>query len=65
MTILNDLPADHPLRNKPLFDLGVMYRWKHSQAWLPIGAKFGIGKKTFNQLSSVWVSNDYFGVNEE
>jgi len=64
MTILNNLPHEHQLRNTPLHNLGTVYRWKHSQSWLPIGEKFGIAKKTFNELSSVWTENDIFGVNE-
>jgi len=64
MKILNDLPPEHQLRNTPLHSLSTVYRWKHSQVWLPIGEKFGIAKKTFNELSGVWTDNDYFGVNE-
>jgi hypothetical protein len=62
VSILNDLPLEHPLRNTPLHSLNTVYRWKHSQAWLPIGEKFGIAKKTFNELSVVWTDNDIFGV---
>jgi len=65
MKILNDLPLEHILRNTPLISLGTVYRWKHSQAWLPIGEKFGIAKKTFNELSGVWTDADIFGVNDD
>jgi len=64
MQILNDLPHEHILRNTPLHSISTVYRWKQSKAWLPIGEKFGIAKKTFNQLSSVWTDADIFGVNE-
>jgi len=62
MTILNDLPPEHILRNTPLHSINTVYRWKQSKAWLPIGEKFGIAKKTFNELSEVWTDNDYFMV---
>jgi len=62
MKILNDLYQSHPLRNTPLASINTVYRWKQSKAWLPIGEKFGIAKKTFNELSGVWTDNDYFMV---
>jgi hypothetical protein len=62
MTILNDLDQSHPLRNTPLHSIRTVYRWKNSPVWLPIGVKFGIANKTFNELSPVWTDNDIFGV---
>jgi len=64
MTILNDLPPNHELRNTTLHSISTVYRWKHSTVWLPIGEKFGIAKKTFNELSAVWTENDIFGVQQ-
>jgi len=64
MTILNDLPHEHPLRNTPLARINAQHCWKHSKVWSPIEPSFGIAKKTFNDLSGVWTDNDYFGVNE-
>jgi hypothetical protein len=62
MTILNDLSIEHPLRNTSLISMGTVYRWKNSPVWLSIGEKFGIANKTFNELSTVWTDNDFFGV---
>ena len=57
MTFLEDLPKDHPYRNKPL--LGAFYKWKGFQkTWKEVMPTFPIAKNTYNQLSICWTEHD-------
>jgi hypothetical protein len=56
--ILNDLPIEHELRNKPLIDIGAQYQIRDSKVWATVTAPYGIAKKTFNELDSVWTKWD-------
>ncbi len=57
-TYLNDLPHEHPDRNRPL--VGCWYRWKHAKNWMEIKQSFGIALFSFNQLGPTWTDNDIF-----
>ena len=57
-TLLNDLPPSHPLRNKPLIEIGAQYQIKDSKIWATVTPPYGIAKKTFNQLGEVWTTWD-------
>lgn len=57
--ILNDLPADHILRNTKLE--GMYHRQKGSKYWKLINSNYGIKNVTFNQLNAdVWIKSTEF-----
>ena len=56
--ILNNLPKDHPLRNKPLIDIGAEYKRYDSKIWQAVTPPYGIANKTYNDLGEVWTEND-------
>ena len=61
-TLLNDLPPNHPDRNRPL--LGARYRWKQGKTWRTVTPAFGIAVNCFNDLGSAWTDNDVFTFDE-
>jgi len=61
-TFLNDLPVNHPDRNRPL--VGCWYRWKNGKMWKEIKPTFPIASKTFNELGPTWTENDVFTFNK-
>jgi len=63
--ILNDLPINHELRNKPLIEIGAEYQIKDSKMWNKVMPAFGIAKKTFNDLAPVWTTWDIWRVANE
>ena len=63
--ILNKLPEDHPLRNKPLIELKAEYQSKDSALWYEVRPAFKIANRSFNQLASAWVQYDIWRVNVE
>lgn len=55
---LQELPADHPLRNRPLIEIGAYYQLTTKGAmWAEIKPTFGIANCTFNQLGEVWIKH--------
>jgi hypothetical protein len=56
--IINELPVNHELRNKPLS--GGWYRWKNGKVWKEIKPTFKIANFSFNDLGVAWVENDIF-----
>ena len=56
--ILNELPYEHELRNKPLIEIGAQYQIRDSKVWATVTPPYGIAKKTFNELGSVWTKWD-------
>lgn len=56
--LLADLPFDHPLRNKPLIEIGAQYLIRDSKIWATVTPPYGIAKKTYNELSPVWTEYD-------
>lgn len=61
MTLLAQLPHDHPLRNAPLIDIGAEYRSRGGRmpsAWRPVRDAFLIARCTYNELSHVWTDHD-------
>lgn len=59
MTILNHLPSEHPLRNRPLGEIHSKICMKSTTQWIR-AEHFGIDKATFNQLPKVWTDNNEF-----
>lgn len=57
--ILNDLPRQHPLRNRPLGEIKAECRNRQSKALVNMQA-WNISKATFNQLATVWTDNNEF-----
>ena len=55
---LESLESTHPLRNLPLAEIKAEYRNLNSKVWCDVRPAYGIAKKTYNQLSSVWKAND-------
>lgn len=66
--ILNDLPNDHPLRNKPLGEINAKYRWKGASdkvQWRTV--QVGSPKLvnfTYNQLGPSWTDSDWWCVDD-
>jgi hypothetical protein len=56
--ILNDLPYEHELRNKPLIEIGAKYQIRDSKVLAEVTPPYGIAKKTYNQLGDVWTKWD-------
>jgi hypothetical protein len=57
MTILNDLPHAHELRNTPLGEINAESRWKGSETgkWVSVHTlSKQMQKATFNQLGECW-----------
>ena len=53
------LPIDHPLRNRPLAEIGARYSNKHGLGtWTTVKRSFGIARTAFNDLSSTWRDNN-------
>jgi hypothetical protein len=64
--ILNDLPHDHELRNKPLCEINAMYRYNGSKVWHSIHVLGGIKNTiTYNDLAEVWTRHDIWKVDDE
>jgi len=57
-SLLNDLPPDHPDRNRSL--LGARYRWQLGKTWREVKPGFGIAQSTYNDLGPAWTDNDVF-----
>jgi hypothetical protein len=57
---LKALPVNHPLRNRPLGEMYVEYRWNVGKGgtWRECKPTFGVAKCTFNQLGPVWTTWD-------
>ena len=58
MILLATLPSDHPLRNKPLIEIGAQYKRYDSKVWQDVTPPYGIAKKCYNDLASVWTEFD-------
>ncbi len=56
MIILNELPAEHELRNRPLGEIGAEYLAGQPPTWRSI-AKFRIARNTFNELGPAWTES--------
>lgn len=54
---LNELPIEHPLRNKPL--VGMFYYSKGSLAKNEVRSSFGIAKKCYNDLTGAWLLDKF------
>lgn len=56
--LLAYLPIEHPLRNKPLIDIGAEYQMlTKGQMWHQVKPAYGIAQCTYNQLGPVWINN--------
>jgi hypothetical protein len=55
---LKTLDIDHPLRNKPLVEIGAFYKPIGAIAWREVYPSFNIASKTFNQLAPCWTNHD-------
>lgn len=58
---LATLPEDHPLRNKPLIEIGAYYRYRGGIApgiWKEVKPAYGIANKCFNDLGPAWTAHD-------
>lgn len=62
--ILHLLPSEHPLRNKPLGEIGAECRNCESTVWRSV-ATWHISKFTFNQLSIAWTHTNEFRAQQE
>jgi hypothetical protein len=60
MEDLSLLPTDHPLRNKPLIEIGAYYKAPHEKTWREVFPSFNIAKKTYNNLGLSWTANEIF-----
>ena len=58
MSLLATLPVNHPLRNKPLIEIGAQYKRYDSKIWQDVTPPYGIAKKCYNDLASVWTEFD-------
>lgn len=56
--LLSELPVSHVLRNTPLIEIGAEYQIRDSKVWAKVTPPYGIAKKTYNQLGSVWTTWD-------
>ena len=56
--LLKNLPKEHPLRNKPLIEIGAEYKRYDSKIWQAVTPPYGIAKKTYNDLGEVWTNWD-------
>ena len=56
MTILNELPENHALRNLPLGEIGGEYLAGQPQTWRSL-VKFRIARNTYNQLGPAWTKS--------
>jgi hypothetical protein len=57
---LDTLPADHPLRNKPLAEIGAEYQWDDTKLpndWHRVHSGFKIAKNTYNELGTTWTKS--------
>jgi hypothetical protein len=64
-TNLATLPADHPLRNKPMREINATIRQASStQPGKPF-ASWKIAECTFNELAPFWFKCNVFEVEEE
>lgn len=56
---LPTLPISHPLRNKPLAEIGAQYSNVHGAGkWTTVTRAFGIAYSTFNDLAGTWQENN-------
>lgn len=55
---LNDLPSDHPDRNRPL--VGCFYKHRDAKVYREVLPTYKIAQKTFNQLGPSWTTSDVF-----
>jgi hypothetical protein len=51
--ILDDLPAEHALRNRPLRDIHAEHESGKPPSWKPV-VNWRIGGATYNQLGEAW-----------
>lgn len=58
--ILDDLPAEHPLRNAVLREIHAEHESGRPATWKPV-ARWLIGRATYNQLGNAW-HGDRFSV---
>jgi hypothetical protein len=61
---IDTLPPEHPLRNKPLAEIGARYQQDGFREVKRVGPKDGIAKATFNKLGSVWTHNTVWEAQE-
>lgn len=55
---LGALPVEHPLRNRPLVDIGAWYQLTPKGAmWHEVKPAFGIARRTYNELGEVWTNH--------
>lgn len=64
MTLLADLPTDHPLRNTPLLQVKAQFKRKEHKNWKDVTPNMNISKVTYNSLGSVWTDYDEWRANE-
>jgi len=52
---LADLPQVHPLRNRPLLDIGAATKWKQAEkGWTRVKNSWRIANCCYNDLGSAW-----------
>lgn len=49
---LSELPTDHPLRNRPLGEIGAQVRYIHQTEWQSV-EEWNIRTKSYNQLGAI------------
>lgn len=55
---LDQLPPEHPLRNRPLFEIGASYQWcntKEPHQWHRVTKNSTTANTTYNELGERWV----------
>jgi len=53
------LPIQHPLRNRPLAEIGARYSNRHGTGkWTAVTTAFGIARSTYNDLHGTWKTNN-------
>jgi|GEM_PF-6499192 len=60
MTKLHELPVDHPLRCKPLAEIGAEVRNLHSTQWRKVEPRWGIARNRYNDLRGPWIEHNEF-----
>ncbi len=62
--ILGQLPKDHPLRNRPLSEIGARCKNLHTKTWRDC-REWKIGAVTYNDLGTAWTETSEFHANEQ
>jgi hypothetical protein len=64
MIDLKTLPADHPLRNRPLAEIGAEYS-NRGGPWKQVLPSYRIAKACYNALGDIWTTHDEWRCTDE